>query len=256
MLIAVKLRFLTILLFIGGVAFAKPPENSGSTQLYFGIDQFTKALSYYSKEFTSPRTEETFSKHLTHLKKRQVKYKNEQSFAEYAFYYIHHRLLKEYKEYASLDQTLQKGDYDCVTATAMYALFFSELDVPFTVVETNYHLYILVFPGSEYEVLVETTDPFDGFVSNRKEVEKRKELYAKGNEEIRANQVDLKWDVQNNLKGSELIGLLLFNQSVKYYNLGNKKKAVEFANEALTYYPSPRIRTYVQFLKGNSLASR
>lgn len=256
MLIAVKFRILSILLFLGGVAFAAPPKDVNPPQLYFGIDEFTKALSYYSKDFTTPKTEEVIGKHLAHLKKRQLKYKSELGFAEYTFYYIHNRLLKQYTEYASLDQTLQKGSYDCVTATAMYALFFSELDVPYTVVETNYHLYILAFQGTNNEVLIETTDPVAGFVKNKVEVNERKELYVKGNSELRANQVDLKWNVENNLKDSELIGLLLFNQSIKNYNLGNKAKALDLANEALTYYASPRIRTYVQFLKGDRLASR
>ena len=194
--------------------------------------------------------------HLERLVKRQLKYKNEQAFAKYTFYYVHNKLLKNYTEYASLNQTLESGAYDCVTATAMYALFFSELKVPYTVVETNYHLYMLIFPGTDHEVLLETTDPIAGFVTNKSEVAERRKVYLEGNSEVRTNQVDLKWDVEHNLRGSELIGLLLFNQSVKHYNLGNKDKALELANEALTYYSSSRIQTYVQFLKGNSLALR
>ncbi|MCB0494882.1 MAG: hypothetical protein KDC79_01990 [Cyclobacteriaceae bacterium] len=251
-----RLRIFIIMFFLGGVALATTPKDVNPSQLHFGIDEFTQALSYYSKDFTTPKTEEVLSKNLMHLQKRHLKYKNESSFVEYAFYYIHNRLLKEYKEYASLDQTLQKGTYDCVTATAMYALFFSELEVPYSVVETNYHLYILAFPGTGNEVLIETTDPLNGFITKKEEVSARKELYVKGNGELRANQADLKWNVEHNLKDSELIGLLLFNQSVKHYNLGNKTKALELANEALTYYPSSRIRTYLQFLKGNSLALR
>ena len=256
MLIAVRFKTFIVLFFLLGAVISVPSRGANPPQLRFGMDEFAKAVSYYAKEFSTPQAKEVLGLHLARLEKKQLKYKNEQAFAEHVFYYIHNRLLKDYTEYASLDQTLQTGSYDCVTATAMYSLFFSELDVPYTVVETNYHLYILVFPGTDSEALIETTDPVAGFVSNKNEVAERKEIYLKGNQEVRANQVDLKWDVEHALGGSELIGLLLFNQSVKHYNLGNKNKALELANEALIYYPSSRIRTYVQFLKGNSLAIR
>lgn len=251
-----RLRLFTILLISGLVSISSVFGEDNPNKLKFGVEEFKKVLSYNLQETLSIDVQTTLAKHFEHLQKRQPKYRSEKAFAEYSFYYIHKKLLKQYREYASLDQTLKSGAYDCVTATAMYALFFSELDVPFTIVETNYHLYILIFPGTEREVLLETTDPFGGFISDRNEVTERKELYVKGNSEIRANQVDLKWNVENRLKDSELIGLLLYNQSVKHYNLGNKKKAIELANEALFYYASPRIRTYVQFLKGNSLALR
>lgn len=256
MLTKMLLRLLSIVLILSftGVSSAIGKGNPG--QLKFGVEEFKKALSYNLQESLSVDVQITLAKYFEHLQKRQPKFRNEKTFAEYTFYYIHKKLLKDYKEYASLDQTLQNGAYDCVTATAMYALFFSELDIPYSVVETNYHIYILVFPGTDHEVLLETTDPIYGFVSNKTEVAERKEVYLKGNEEVRTNQVDLKWDVEHNLKDSELIGLLIFNQSVKQYNLGNKQKALELANEAIIYYPSTRIRTYLQFLKGNSLALR
>ena len=250
-----RLRFLTILIFASIAVMASPSSDDNPTKLRFGIEEFNKALSYYTQEHSSDKTNEMLGKHFINLKKRQLKYKSEKEFAEYAFYYIHNKLLKNYTEYASLDQTLTNGAYDCVTATAMYALFLSELDLPYAVVETNYHLYLLAFQGTENEVLLETTDPLAGFITDRNEVEARKALYAKGNEELKANQVDLDWDVETNLKDTELIGLLLFNQSVKQFNRGNKAKAVELANEATSYYASTRIRTYLNFLNSDQFAS-
>jgi len=250
-----RLRFFTILIFASVVAMASPPSDGNPNKLHFGIEEFNKALSYYTQEHSSVKTSEMLDKHFVNLKKRQLKYKTQKDFVEYAFYYIHNKLLKNYTEYASLDQTLTEGAYDCVTATAMYALFLSELELPYAVVETNYHLYLLAFPGTKNEVLLETTDPVAGFIANTNEIQTRKVLYAQGNEELKANQVDLDWDVETSLKDTELIGLLLFNQSVKQYNLGNKAKAVELANEATNYYSSTRISTYLNFLNSDQLAS-
>ena len=61
---------------------------------------------------------------------------------------------------------------------------------------------------------------------------------------VEDNQINLGWNVENSLKGEELIGVLIFNQSVKQFNLGNTSNAIELAIEALSYYSSTRIRTY------------
>ena len=250
-----RFKLFTILFFSGLVGFASTPKEDAQQKLLFGINEFTTILSYNNESTSLQIVSEKLSKHFSHLEKRQPKYKTETQFVEYAFYYIHNKLLKKYSEYASINQTIESGAYDCVTGTAIYALFFTELAIPYSVIETNYHIYVLVFPGTENEVLVETTDPIGGFITSPQEIEARKQLYAQSNTETQEGQVNLAWDVQASLKGTELMGVLIFNQSIKQYNLGNKEEAIQLATEALSYYASNRIRTYLNFVKGNQFAS-
>src|SRR6185369_10374813 len=47
-------------------------------------------------------------------------------------------------------------------ATALYAIIFSRLKLPYQIKETPTHVYIEAYPGSE-KILVETTSPDNGF---------------------------------------------------------------------------------------------
>ncbi len=249
-----RIKILVILLLTSFVGFASTPKDDTHENFRFGLEEFNQVLSYNTKNSTLLSSNEVLGKHFTQLEKKQSKYKKETQFVEHVFYYIHKKLLKNYEQYASINQTLATGAYDCVTATAVYALFLTELDIPYAVIETNYHIYVLVFPDTEKEILLETTDPLNGFIDNPAEIVKRKQLYAKSNLEVDENQVDLAWDVENNLKNTELIGVLLYNQSIKQYNLGNQTEAISLAIDALSYYSSARIKTYLGFISSNQTA--
>ena len=250
-----RIKIIAILLLAGFAASASVPKEEIQHKLRFGINEFNTVLLYNNEAASLQITGEKLSKHFAHLAKRQPKYKTQTQFVEYAFYYIHKKLLKNYTEYASINQTIENGAYDCVTGTAIYSLFFTELEIPFSVIETNYHIYVLAFPGTENEILIETTDPMEGFVSDPQKIASRKQLYVSNNAEVEKNQIDLAWDVETSLKGTELMGVLLFNQSVKEFNSGNKNEAIELATEAISYYASNRIKTYLAFIKGNQFAS-
>jgi len=250
-----RVKIITILLLAGFAAIASVPKQEVEHRLKFGIDEFYTILLYDGSSNSSQLANEKFSAYFAHLRKKQLKYKTQDQFVEYAFYYIHKKLLKNYYEYASINQTLESGAYDCVTGTAIYSLFFTELEIPFSVIETNYHIYVLAFPDTKNEILIETTDPLGGFISDPQQIAARKQLYLSNNAEVMENQIDLAWDVETRLKGTDLMGVLLFNQSIKQYNLGHKKEAIELATKAISYYSSNRISNYLAFIKGHQFAS-
>jgi len=105
------------------------------------------------------------------LAKQKTKYIREVQFVEHAFYYIHKKLLKNYEQYASISETIATGKYDCVTASTVYSVFLMELNISFSVIETNYYMYILVYPNTENEILLETADPLNGFNSDKQNIE-------------------------------------------------------------------------------------
>lgn len=250
-----RIKIIAILLLTGFAGFASTPKDGIYKNLRFGIDEFNLALSLNEKSLNNLNPNELLGKHLTQLKKRKTKHKKQAQFVEYTFFYIHNKLLRKYRQYASINETLESGVYDCVTATAVYALFFTELDIPFSVIETNYHIYVLVYPGSKNEILLETTDPVGGFIADHEEITVRKKQYTLGNQELTSDQVNFNWDVENSLKGNDLIGVLLYNQSIKQFNANNKTVAIALAKEALIYYDSKRIKTYLSFIEGNQFAS-
>ena len=190
---------------------------------------------------------------LEHLEKRQFKYRYEADFVEYLYYYTHRKLLKSYTEYPTLEETLMEGKYDCLTATAVYAILLNELNIEHAVIETNYHIYILVHPDSKQELLIETTDPMNGFVKDQMEVEASKNNYLKNNFETRNTLISFDFNIERKLEQKEIIGLLYYNQAIKQINLGNWEIADQFAEKASDYYSEKRVSTLIGMIDNLSL---
>ena len=189
---------------------------------------------------------------LNNLTKKQKQYRNKRDFVQYLYYFTHRKLLKKYDQYASLSATLTKGLYDCLTATAVYSILLTELSIPHAVVETNYHIYILVYPDSEGEILLETTDPANGFITAASKIEYLKSAYKQANDEQEIGQADININIERRLQDKELIGLLFYNQSVNELNKGNWHLADELANQAIKYYPNIRIIKLIEYIDTSS----
>ncbi len=190
---------------------------------------------------------------LNHLKKRQAKYKSEDDFIEYLYYYSHQKLLKKYSEYPTLLETMVEGRYDCLTATAIYSILLSELSIVHNVIETNYHIYIIVNPGSENEMLIETTDPLNGLIEEAEEIVSYRNEYLHSNIAERNTLINLDLNIERSLEQKELIGLLYYNQSIKEINNGHWEKAKIIADQALEYYTESRVSTLLNIIDSTTL---
>ncbi|RLD24365.1 MAG: hypothetical protein DRI71_02795 [Bacteroidetes bacterium] len=237
--------FIYITIFLFSITASRAADNSAPK---LGVNDVKSILLSYSKSESNTTTFDRLQIVLSNLTKKQGQYKKESDFVEYLYYYTHRKLLKKYDQYASLSETLTSGTYDCLTATAVYSILFTELSVPHAIVETNYHIYILVYPDSENEILLETTDPTYGFISNTNEIEHLKSEYRLANGEQASGQVDLNIDIERRLEDQELIGLLFYNQSVNELNRGNWQLADDLANEAINYYSNARIIKLLEFI--------
>lgn len=228
-------------------AMATPGPNH-----YIGLDDVVKLLLKDEIHINHAALEK-INDVLVHLEKRQLKYKSEDDFVEYLYYYTHRKILKAYSEYPSLEETLLDGKYDCLTATAVYAILLNELDISHAIVETNYHIYILVHPGTANELLIETTDPRNGFIKGQDEVRVSKNHYLRNNLEPRNTLISFDFDLERKLAQKEIIGLLYYNQAIKQINLGDWQKASEFASMAKEYYTETRVSTLIEMIDTLSL---
>ena len=78
------------------------------------------------------------------------------------FRFLHQKVLRKYLPASQLPSTLTNGDFNCLTATALYVLLARRLDIPTEVVITPTHVYALADPLGK-RVVLELTDPRDGF---------------------------------------------------------------------------------------------
>jgi len=92
----------------------------------------------------------------------QTKDKSEVKKVKIIYEYIHKRFLKVYKLKNSFVDIFESGEYNCVSATALYAVVLSKLSVPFQIIETPEHVFLVAYPNSS-KILVESTDPTKGY---------------------------------------------------------------------------------------------
>ena len=127
------------------------------------------------------------------------------------------------------------------------ASLFEDLDVTYQILEFEHHITLLVFLGDEERVLVEATDPVNGFVSDRQEIENRLRKF----ENPEALRIDGEEIVLTEIRKPEIItlqqlaGLQYFNQAVLLFNSGDYKAALRLTKKSRSLYAtSDRIRNF------------
>ncbi len=76
---------------------------------------------------------------------------------------IHSKFLSKYGENYYFPEIFSGGNYNCVTASALYGLILKDLDITYTIKESFNHVYILTYPDT-YSIRIETTDPTSGYL--------------------------------------------------------------------------------------------
>jgi hypothetical protein len=86
------------------------------------------------------------------------KKKNLKKWVDYLFENIQARFLKKYQYNIRFDRIFKDGVYNCVTASALYALVFEHYGIPYQLKELPTHVYIVVDPDGS-PIVIEPTDP-------------------------------------------------------------------------------------------------
>jgi tetratricopeptide (TPR) repeat protein len=76
---------------------------------------------------------------------------------------VHSTFLKKYVLANHFADVFSKGEYNCVSATALYALVLQELNIPFTIKETPTHVFLVAYPATD-RIALESTDPQVGYM--------------------------------------------------------------------------------------------
>jgi tetratricopeptide (TPR) repeat protein len=92
-----------------------------------------------------------------------LKKKNDKK-VKYIYQLVHSRFLSKYEEENRFYDISRNGNYNCVTATALYAIFFEKLKIPYAIKERPTHVYLVAYPNAE-NIMIETTTPIFGFLT-------------------------------------------------------------------------------------------
>lgn len=186
---------------------------------------------------------------INRLASKQNHFKTDKDFLGYIFTQTHRRLLKNYADNASFDQLKDNGTYNCLTATTVYALALKHFHFKYAIIETNYHIFLLVQTHNG-QVLLETTDPLNGFVDDADEVQHRVVAYQEKNLVMpaRQDQYAFSFSLYREVTLDELEGLLYYNESIRAFNEKRFASAIASLEKVYASYHSPRVEEFSKVL--------
>jgi len=180
------------------------------------------------------------------LSQKKESFKRSGDFLAYVFNTTHQRFLRHYDEHASFGQILKNRTYNCLTATALYALLLDHVGFDYRIMETNYHIFLLI-QTDQGEVMYESTDPANGFITDSKEIANRIVMYKEaGSQQVVSSKTHYRFEVDlyKEVTLDEMLGLIHYNLSINAYNQRNLSMAIEQFALAIKLYESPRMEEY------------
>ncbi len=153
---------------------------------------------------------------------------------------IYRTFLKNYCQYATLSEAFEQGDYDCLSGTILFTYVLKGLGYRVRAIETNYHVYLKVVLSSR-EILIETTDPFHGFIIGKKAISRREKIYLSNNTApAETNVFQTSLNIQKKVNLRQLTGLQYYNKSVEYFNAGKPARAILYLEKSAYLYNSEK----------------
>jgi hypothetical protein len=208
--------------------------------------------SVLEKVWVTAPTEEGFQKLNTRVDRLVTKvgrrhYRTDTRKLYALFMKTHERFLHSYVQYSGIED-LATGNYDCLTATSLFADILTKSGYQFKIIETNYHIFIMV-NTKDGDVLLETTDRLGGFINDKVKMnsmvaEYQKNLLASAT----ASHYRYSFNLYRTITTDQLAGLLFFNQAVNAFNSERWTECSEKLTAASRSTNSPRIAELAELL--------
>lgn len=165
---------------------------------------------------------------------------------DFIFKAIHDKCFRLYKESPLFSHIFINSDFNCLTATVLYALAFDYFDIPYQNILLTDHVYLIAYPG-ELSIVVETTNPLMGTRTTIGSREKARavqsllnmkliteqDIQQKGVEDV-FNEFYLAEDTPDLI---QLIGSLYFNFAMVEANVLRYMPAYELLKKSSFLYP-------------------
>jgi hypothetical protein len=246
-----KIQSLHIKLFLLAFAISYSTYGKGGNRLLKTQETFESLIQTNTiklDESVVDRYKLDFLDRINSLRNKKEKLPNDKVFLEHLFYKIHRVYLKKYKPYQSFEKLFEKGEYGCLTGTALYALILEELGYQTEIRETNYHVFLLVKAGNE-RFLIESTDPLNGFLADEKLISKRlKTIDSENKLSEKGERYEFACKINRTIRLKELIGLQYYNVATQYYNRGYLELAIHFLHKSRQTYQSGRQKEFFNLI--------
>jgi hypothetical protein len=89
---------------------------------------------------------------------KETKGKSEEKTLRFINQFVHQSFFTRYEKRNSFSSIFVNGTYNCVSATALFALILDRLSIPYQIRERPEHVYLVAYPSS-LKIVLETTSP-------------------------------------------------------------------------------------------------
>ncbi len=174
---------------------------------------------------------------------------DELNFLRQIFQKTHQILLKKYLQHSTFNAMLSEGKYDCVSGSAALGLLLDRYGYAYDIVETDYHVFIVVHINGK-DIVLESTLPVGGMITTPSEVEKYLDSYKPEefaqlktlNQGLAGPDIDYSDNsIFRKVSLHQLAGLQYYNDAIVHFNSQAFGAAVEQLSKAYLLYPSDRI---------------
>ncbi len=185
------------------------------------------------------------------LQAKRAKLKSDEAFLRHAFRESHKTFFHNYKAYSQFPEIFDSGNYDCLSATSFFSIVLDRFQFDYQIFETNYHIFLVV-EVNQKQILFESTDRENGFVTDDQSIKERMEEYRENKLQTIATTDEYYYqynlDLFRQVMPEQLTGLLYFNQSVDAFNNNELQDCALKLMKAIKIYNSPRISEFVAIL--------
>lgn len=189
------------------------------------------------------------------LNSKKFENKSEEKKLNLLFNLIHKSFFLKYREISNFNRIFENKEYNCVSATALYALILKEYNIPLSIKEAPTHVYSIAYPNTK-SIVLESTAPTNGYYSPsendiQKAVSSLVELKYFTQDEIDAKGVRNVYNEffynEDDINMRQLAGLQYYNEAVTYLAEEEYKKALNSSYKAELLYPSEKM-DYLKFV--------
>lgn len=176
---------------------------------------------------------------------------------------VHDLYLSKYELLAGFRDMLHSGEYNCLTAVTLFSVYFDRLGIDYQIKASQQHAYLIAYPETE-AIRVETTNPQNGTFQPNDKFKEQYIKYLHDSKQISddeysrttANELFSRYYyAETNISTVQLVGLLYYNEGVKYLQNEDFKQAF-YSFEKSGYFYAPRYLAFLKALCLEQLMSR
>lgn len=207
---------------------------------------FSPQENISGSEFQSMKEE--VEKWVNNWKALEVKQKR--SITKKMFTKTRQKFLKQYKECSTFSDLLNKGTYDCLSGTLLFAHIFQELGYNYSIHQSNSHVYLIVEDPYLGKTLIESTDIY-GYELGEVAIQKRKTKYqSRIDNSLLYDKYGM--DLTEQLSIKDIAGLQYYNLAVASYRVNDLEEAKLALYKASIITDSPRVDYFNYYLEENN----